>query len=408
MKKLIFILLAIILLFGCEKKGKIKIIPDYDRNYYPFNMVETPAKWIGKPTPLPFQKIIKEIHKSENPNQNVLYPIYVRLYLNEKGRVDYVKVLRHNLDITSRKSPNLKYEETIYSNPEKIVEKSLSEIEKVAFIPAKSNGKNVKTRADIKVIYLANKDGEVGIDVSKMKQEHAKSDFDDPVQGIFFVAVEDMPAPIGGIKAIQKNIVYPELAKRAGIEGRVYVKAYVDSTGTVVKTEILRGIGGGCDEVAEIAVKKIKFIPGRQRGKRMNVQVTVPILFKLGDSQKSNTQNKSKIVGKWEGKANDGEVIKITFLSNGDTELYKSESGMFQGKITAATFWPKYKINYNANPNSLDLLFKSKNKEIIQKLLIKFNNNNEIILGLPKEANLRPKNFNKENISGTWKLKRVK
>ncbi len=40
----------------------------------------------------------------------------------------------------------------------------------------------------------------------------------------YFVAVEQMPEPIGGIAAIQKNVHYPEIAKRAGIEGRVYVK----------------------------------------------------------------------------------------------------------------------------------------------------------------------------------------
>ena len=92
---------------------------------------------------------------------------------------------------------------------------------------------------------------------------------------------EQMPSPIGGIKAIQEKIRYPEIAKRAGIEGRVFVKAFINSTGTVSKTEIIRGIGGGCDEMAMHAVKNTKFTPGRQKGKPVNVQVTVPILFKL-------------------------------------------------------------------------------------------------------------------------------
>ncbi len=90
-----------------------------------------------------------------------------------------------------------------------------------------------------------------------------------------------MPEPIGGLKAIQQNVKYPEIAKRAGIQGRVYVKAYVDSTGNVARTMLLRGIGAGCDEAALDAVKKVKFIPGMQNGKAVNVEVTVPILFKL-------------------------------------------------------------------------------------------------------------------------------
>ncbi len=97
----------------------------------------------------------------------------------------------------------------------------------------------------------------------------------------FFVAVEEMPEPIGGIEAIQKRIVYPEIAKRAGVQGRVFVKAFVDENGNVIKAEIIKGIGAGCDEAAIKAVMATKFKPGRQRGKPVKVQVSIPILFKL-------------------------------------------------------------------------------------------------------------------------------
>lgn len=97
----------------------------------------------------------------------------------------------------------------------------------------------------------------------------------------FFVAVEEMPEPIGGIAAIQKLIVYPEIAKRAGVQGRVYVKAFVNENGSVQKVELIKGIGAGCDEAAMEAVQKTKFKPGKQRGKAVRVQVTVPVLFKL-------------------------------------------------------------------------------------------------------------------------------
>lgn len=97
----------------------------------------------------------------------------------------------------------------------------------------------------------------------------------------YFVAVEEMPEPIGGIKGIQEKIVYPEIAKRAGVEGKVYVLAFVDETGTVTKAQILKGIGAGCDEAALDAVLKTKFKPGKQRGKPVKVQVSIPIIFKL-------------------------------------------------------------------------------------------------------------------------------
>ncbi len=97
----------------------------------------------------------------------------------------------------------------------------------------------------------------------------------------YFVAVEEMPEPIGGIAAIQSKIVYPEIAKRAGVEGKVYVKAFVDENGNVTKVVIQKGLGAGLDEAAMKAVKETKFKPGKQRGKPVKVQVSIPIVFRL-------------------------------------------------------------------------------------------------------------------------------
>ncbi len=97
----------------------------------------------------------------------------------------------------------------------------------------------------------------------------------------YFVAVEEMPEPIGGIQAIQSKIVYPEIAKRAGVEGKVYVLAFVNEQGEVTKAEIIKGLGAGLDEAALSAVKQTKFKPGKQRGKPVKVQVSIPIVFKL-------------------------------------------------------------------------------------------------------------------------------
>jgi len=97
----------------------------------------------------------------------------------------------------------------------------------------------------------------------------------------FILFSEEMPEPIGGIQAIQQKIVYPEIAKRAGVEGKVYVLAFVDENGDVRDAKIIKGIGAGCDEAALDAVKKTKFKPGKQRGKPVRVQVSIPVVFKL-------------------------------------------------------------------------------------------------------------------------------
>jgi len=98
---------------------------------------------------------------------------------------------------------------------------------------------------------------------------------------VYFVAVEEMPEPIGGIAAIQQLITYPEIAKRAGVEGKVYVLAFVDEKGNVTNAKIIKGIGAGCDEAAIDAVLQTKFKPGKQRGTPVKVQVSIPIVFKL-------------------------------------------------------------------------------------------------------------------------------
>ena len=96
-----------------------------------------------------------------------------------------------------------------------------------------------------------------------------------------FVVVEQMPELIGGIAALQKEIRSPEMARQAGVNGRVFVQFIVDEMGNVSNPVVLRGIGGGCDEEALRVIKKAKFKPGMQRGKAVKVRYVIPIVFKL-------------------------------------------------------------------------------------------------------------------------------
>src|SRR5690625_3504130 len=49
----------------------------------------------------------------------------------------------------------------------------------------------------------------------------------------FFVVVEQMPELIGGLGELQSKIRYPEMARRAGIEGRVHIQFIVNERGEV-------------------------------------------------------------------------------------------------------------------------------------------------------------------------------
>ncbi|MEZ4700878.1 MAG: M56 family metallopeptidase [Rhodothermales bacterium] len=99
-----------------------------------------------------------------------------------------------------------------------------------------------------------------------------------------FMVVEEMPVLVGGLRSLQESIQYPDIARRAGIEGRVFIQFVVDNQGRVIDPTVVRGIGGGCDEEAIRAVSQARFAPGRQRGVPVAVKMSIPITFKLEDA----------------------------------------------------------------------------------------------------------------------------
>ncbi len=90
-----------------------------------------------------------------------------------------------------------------------------------------------------------------------------------------FYALSDKPVEIKRV-----NPVYPELAKKAGIEGTVVVKVLVNTKGDVEKVEVLKS-HPLLDESAITAAKQFKFKPGKQRDKFVKVWVSIPFNFKL-------------------------------------------------------------------------------------------------------------------------------
>lgn len=113
-------------------------------------------------------------------------------------------------------------------------------------------------------------------------QEEKKVSGDDEV----FVVVEEQAEFPGGMEAmyayIQKNLVYPEKAKAKGIEGRVFVQFVIEKDGSISNILIKRGIGGGCEEAVVEMIKNMpKWKPGKQKGKPVRCQFTLPINFEL-------------------------------------------------------------------------------------------------------------------------------
>jgi protein TonB len=90
-----------------------------------------------------------------------------------------------------------------------------------------------------------------------------------------------MPEPVEGLPAVIKKIQYPTIAKQAGLEGKVFVMAYVDEKGNVDDVKVLKGVGGGCEEEVIKVLKTTKFKPGMNNGQPVKVKTSLSFAFKL-------------------------------------------------------------------------------------------------------------------------------
>ncbi len=83
-------------------------------------------------------------------------------------------------------------------------------------------------------------------------------------------------------KYLSENLEYPVIARENGITGRVIVQFVVEKDGSITDVNVVRGIGGGCDEVAQEVIEGMpKWNPGKQRGRPVRVQFTLPVAFTL-------------------------------------------------------------------------------------------------------------------------------
>ncbi len=74
---------------------------------------------------------------------------------------------------------------------------------------------------------------------------------------------------------------YPELARKAGIEGRVVTLVYIDETGTPVKAEVIKPVHEALDKAAVEAAMKVRFTPGEKNRRKVACKMSIPFDFRL-------------------------------------------------------------------------------------------------------------------------------
>jgi len=102
------------------------------------------------------------------------------------------------------------------------------------------------------------------------------------------VIPEEAPPPflaVGEMPRIVKRIapVYPELALKAGLEGTVLVKLWVDREGKPREVSVVKSDAEIFNDAALAAAKKLLFAPAYMNSGPVPVWVTIPFKFRLAD-----------------------------------------------------------------------------------------------------------------------------
>lgn len=87
--------------------------------------------------------------------------------------------------------------------------------------------------------------------------------------------------PVFDYDILRRSVVYPELARRNGVEGTVVVKVYVDEQGHVRDIRVHQSDHALLNEAAVRGVRGITFKPGRQNGQPVGCWLYIPVRFTL-------------------------------------------------------------------------------------------------------------------------------
>jgi len=149
----------------------------------------------------------------------------------------------------------------------------------MSFSSLTAAAKSVQLKIGLWVVFM------VSICSSVHAQIPTKStDEGDPV----YAAVEQAAQFPGGVQAfsvfLAKSIQYPDEARKAKVQGKVFATFVVEKDGSLSNIKVLRGIGSGCDEEAVRVLKTSpQWEPGKQNNLPVRQQYTVPISYTLPD-----------------------------------------------------------------------------------------------------------------------------
>jgi protein TonB len=143
---------------------------------------------------------------------------------------------------------------------------------------------DVKINSDL--IINTEDDSKLGVEIKNYVAGSGKAEAVEDEE-IPFQIVEEKPKFQGGdentfTKWVFERLVYPEMAKENGVQGRVILQFLVNTDGSVSDVKVVRGVDASLDkEAARVVASSPKWTPGRQRNKAVKVRYIFPVIFQL-------------------------------------------------------------------------------------------------------------------------------
>ena len=128
-------------------------------------------------------------------------------------------------------------------------------------------------------------DASLGVEIKDYVVEQEEEE--EVEEEVPFAIVEQKPTFQGGdantfTKWVFSKIVYPEIAKENGVQGRVTLQFTIETAGSVKNVKVLRGVDSSLDkEAVRVVSSSPKWKPGIQRNNPVRVKYTFPVVFQL-------------------------------------------------------------------------------------------------------------------------------
>lgn len=141
-----------------------------------------------------------------------------------------------------------------------------------------------EVKVDDNIINLED-DDELGVEIMDYVEGPEEEEIEE--EAIPFQLVETKPSFMGGdanqfSKWVATRLVYPEIAKENGVQGRVMLQFRVEADGRVTNVRVMRGVEPSLDkEAVRVVSSSPKWSPGKQRDRAVPVTYTFPVYFQL-------------------------------------------------------------------------------------------------------------------------------